>query len=364
MIHSRFTPMLIKVRLGAPLRVESESVSAIMLQPPARIAGNLGKGVLVLNQVDQILQLHPALKSLFLLIERKGWHGPNTSMRADIKLVEDSSTMETTKRFSPHNILLELSGGDFVDEQALRPLGHDPDFEVIQIACWSQRKRLELMVDAAAQLPEIRFVHFGHFEHDGTPEELAYRQAIIERAQREAPNIHFPYVDAERPSDPPQDKTAINTWINRARIGLLTTHLEGHPRFKMECLSADRPMLIPSDTTPPTRKHITPQTGLIFDPSADSLSAAITTMLGRLDSFSPREYLLTHSGQTNTLRQVREALRSLAAPGIPATHYDSVDWDGRNQNLHWGLEAMNHLTEVKERYRPLLPFCHPHRWVK
>ena len=87
-------------------------------------------------------------------------------------------------------------------------------------------------------------------------------------------------------------------------------------------------------------------------------------MLGRLDSFSPREYLLTHSGQTNTLRQVREALRSLAAPGIRATHYDSVDWDGRNQNLHWGLEAMNHLTEIKERYRSLLSHWHPHRWVK
>lgn len=361
LIKSRFVPMSAKVSLAALQPLIVDGVSAFMLQRPTQIGRHLAKGVLVLNQVDQILKRHPALKSLFFLVERKGWHGPNISFTADIKLVEDSSALPITRLYSPRNILIEVSGGDFVDERAFRPLGHPPEFDVIQIACWSPRKRVELMVDAAARLPEVKFVHFGHFEHGGTPDEKAYRHKILERARREAPNIHFPYTDPDEDARLPQDKISINAWINRARIGLLTTHLEGHPRFKMECLAADRPMLIPTDTSVPTRKHLTAQTGRLFEPTGAALADAISATLKEPNSFAPRDYVLIHSGRTNTLRKLREALGSLAAHGVPSTHYDGVDWDGRNQNLKWGEIAMKHLAELDSLYRPLLPFSHRHR---
>lgn len=351
--------MPIKARLAEAPALKPDEVSAFMLQSPARVGRHFAKGVLVLNQVDQVLKLHPALKSLFLLIERKGWHGPNTSVKADVKLVEDSSTLPLVRRCFPRAALIEASGADFVDERAFHPLGEAPEFDVIQIACWSKRKRIELMIEAAALLPDVRFVHFGHFEQHGTPEELAYRQACVDRARWEAPNIHFPYTDNN--ALPPRDKASINTWINRARIGLLTTHLEGHPRFKMECFAADRPILIPTDTTVPTRKYVTSQTGRLFEPTAAALTAAIPAMLDDLDTFSPRDYILARSGRTHTLRKLREALGALAAHGVPSTHYDSVDWDGRNQNLLWGNLALERLGELCSLYRPLLPFWHRHR---
>ena len=36
----------------------------------------------------------------------------------------------------------------------------------------------------------------------------------------------------------------INDWINRARVGVLTTGSEGINRFKMECIAADRPIVV------------------------------------------------------------------------------------------------------------------------
>ncbi|MCF3648639.1 hypothetical protein [Synoicihabitans lomoniglobus] len=358
LLRSRLVPMPIKARLAARAPLNPGGVSAFMLQAPSRIGRHVAKGVLVLNQVDQVLQLHPELKALFLLVERKGWHGPNTSVAADIKLVEDSSTLPLIRSCFPRAVLIEASGGDFVDEQAFRPLDVSPDFDVIQIACWSPRKRIELMIDAAARLPNVRFVHFGHFEHGGSADEQAYRQDCLDRARRQAPNIHFPYPDPQGDSPPPHDKTSINAWINRARIGLLTTHLEGHPRFKMECLAADRPMLIPTDTSVPTRKHVTAETGRLFDPTATALAEAIPAMLDTLGTFAPRDYVLAHSGRTNTLRELRAALASLAGRGVPAKHYDTVDWDGRNQNLRWGDSAMTLLAELLSTYRPLLPARH------
>lgn len=362
LVRSPLVPLTVKLGLGRPVPLDVEGVSTFMLQPPARLGGRFAKGVLVLNQVDQILQRLPALKSLFLLIERKGWYGPNQSVMADIKLVEDSSTLALTRRYSHRNILLEISGGDFVDEQVFRPLGSELEFDVIQIACWSRRKRIELLIDAAALLPAVKFVHFGHFENGGSAEELKYRDALIARARRDAPNIYFPFTGTEDSEARPQDKETVNAWINRARIGLLTTHLEGHPRFKMECFAADRPMLIPADTTVPTRKFLTPQTGRTFEPNPTALAAAITAMLKDLPAFSPREHILRHSGRTHTLQQLRTALGSLASRGIPPSHYHRVDWDGRNQNLKWGDTGLKFLANLVDRYRPLLPLWHHQRW--
>ena len=351
---SRIWPARIK---GLLLRqvFDPGSCSAMLLQAPRLADGRLIRGVLVGNQIDAIIEQFPPLASLFYMIERRGWYGINSARKAHIKLVEDSSTLRVTQKRFPHAILLELSGGDFVDTRYFRPLDHEPDFDVIQIACWSPRKRVEMMIDAAARIPHVRFVHFGHFERDGAPDELAYRDACIARAEQSGANIHFPFREARSNADTVTGKEEINAWINRAKLGLLTTKLEGHPRFKMECMAADRPVFVPRDTTVPTRKHIVDQTGGLFEPNPQSVADTITRALAQRDTYHPRDYVLQHTGRVNSLAKIRGALRRLEptaeGDGPP---YEDIDWDGRNENLWWGQSAVRHLRELAEQYEPLI----------
>src|SRR5690606_30871216 len=136
---------------AVPLKLSS--VSAGVLRRPVVRDGKLARGLLFLNEIDAIVKRLPELPRLFILIERRGWHGINRAEHADIKLVEDSSTVEFTRKLFPDTPLLELSNADFVDQEVFRPLGLTPEFDVIQIACWSARKRIELFIQAAALLP-------------------------------------------------------------------------------------------------------------------------------------------------------------------------------------------------------------------
>lgn len=344
----------IQVVVGEAVPLKLSSVSAGVLRRPVVRDGKLARGLLFLNEIDAIVKRLPELPRLFILIERRGWHGINRAEHADIKLVEDSSTVEFTRKLFPDTPLLELSNADFVDQEVFRPLGLTPEFDVIQIACWSARKRIELFIQAAALLPEVSFVHFGHFEDGGTPEELAYRDACVRRAKASGANITFPFTTNETDRGLPSTKEEINAWINRARLGVLTTSLEGHNRFKMECIAADRPVLVPSDTTTPTKKHVTPETGLFYQPTAAALAEAIRAALANPGQFRPREYLLAHAGRARAVQQLKAAVRDVCERKGEVDRFDDIDWDGRNERYVWAEKAIALLTEIVEEFRPHL----------
>jgi glycosyltransferase involved in cell wall biosynthesis len=326
-------------------------LSTAVLKEPLVERDRVCKGALVLNFVDEVVTRLPDLQRFYFLVERKGWHGFNTSHYADIKLIEDLATLELTRKHLPDKILLEIANGEFVDEAVFRPLGREPKFDVVQIACWSPRKRIELMIEAAARLPEISFLHLGHFENQGSAEELRYRDACIAQADRLGANIAFPFGHCNRNEELPTDKQEINQWLNQARIGVLTATKEGLNRFKMECMAADRPMLVASDAGGPTQKHINARTGRLFDPTPAALAAAITDTLHTLDQFSPRAYLLEHTGHANSLAKLRNAFRELCAKTGEAYRFDDIDWDGRNERMAWGESAFARLQSTLEKYQ-------------
>jgi glycosyltransferase involved in cell wall biosynthesis len=326
-------------------------VSAAVLEPPVFHQGKWEKGALIINQVDPVLELFPELKQCFFVIERRGWYGPNDARQADIKLVEDLTTWEESQRAAPAAILLDIGPADFVDHAAFFPLDCPTEYDVIQISCWSARKRIELFIDAAERLPHLRFVHLGHFEFDGKAEEYAYMDSCVERAERIAKNVSFPLWGTKRNEELPTAKTQVNQWINLARVGVLTTMSEGINRFKMECLAAGRPMLVPSDVDAPTRKHITAETGALFEPTADALAGAIVSVLERRDALDPRGYVLANTGKTRSLNKLKAALREVCARTGGWYHFDGIDWDGRNQSLAWGENGLRLLGDLVEQFR-------------
>jgi len=325
-------------------------ISVAPLCLPEVTKNGVSKGVLILNQVDPVLERHPQLKSLFYIVERHGWFGPNEATMADVVLLEDQSVVDLAKLSSPYAIHLDIGPADFVDQDSFYPANNEILHDVIQISCWSRRKRIELYIDAAVKLPDVSFLHLGHFENNGTAEELEYRDECLRRARSVAPNIFFPFADCSSNDDLPKSCEEMNRWINSTRLGVLTTTSEGINRFKMECLSAGRPCLVPDDVAWTTRKHVNPMTGMLFFPDAESLAAKIREGLDELDRFSPRNYVLSHTGKKNSLPKLKRALMELCARDEAVYRYDEIDWNGRNESLLWGVDAIQTINGLVERF--------------
>ncbi|MFA5155563.1 MAG: hypothetical protein WC453_03970 [Patescibacteria group bacterium] len=313
--------------------------SLAVLAEPRRRASRLEKGALIMNECDRLLRLMPSLRDFFYLIERKGWWGINKELSADIKLVEDLTLWEETKKRFPKALLIEFANADFVDTDIFRPLGLAPRYVGIQIAAWQPFKRHELFVQAAALLRPQKFIKFGHFWQrrrfwEKTPES-ALRRETISAARQSGACIDFPYRFATGRHGLPVNPERVNRLINSARMGILTSVFEGVNRFKMECLSADIPVLVPQDTTNPTKKHINARTGLLFEPTPVKLAEAIEYVLGNYRQFSPRAYILENTGHKKALAKLREALQVLARRDRSSRDFAGIYFNGRNESLEW-----------------------------
>lgn len=306
------------------------------------------KGVLVLSQVDEVVDRMPFLRDRFYLVERRGWRGLNESRYADIKLVEDLSLWDKTLMTFPESICLDIGPADFVDTDAFRPLGVTKDYDGIQISHWSDFKRPELFVKGAGLVPHRTFLKLGHFVDNGTIAEQELRDNSIRLAKEVGARIDFPYADAKSNADFPRSKDLMNNYINRARIGVLTTKVEGINRFKMECLSAGIPVIVPKDTSYPTKKHINQKTGLEFEPTPEGLAQTIEDVLTHLERYDPRDYILKTTGKAIALKKLKVALEQICErEGVPYNFAD-VEWDSRNQSLIWGENVFRELERYKE----------------
>ena len=307
------------------------------------------KGALIVNECDELCRKVPGVRRWFYLVERRGWSGLNHQATADVKLCDDASTMEEARRLCPHSIVLEYSNADFVDTDKFRPLGTPKRYDGIQISAWKKFKRHELFVHAVALLPEKKFIKFGHLWDERSwsarRKQRKLREETIRMSHQIAPNIEYPSIL-------PATSEAVNALINEARIGILTTTLEGVNRFKMECLAADLPFLVPVDASGPTKKHLNDKTGLLFGPTPEALADAIRRIERDRGQFAPREYLLSHSGIHIATAILKEALEGLARrdrQGQVDHHdpepaekgiFDEIYWDGRNQSMIWGWRGV------------------------
>jgi hypothetical protein len=158
-------------------------------------------------------------------------------------------------------------------------------------------------------------------------------------------NIEFPFASIKRNADLPSDPEMINRLVNTAKMGILTSEHEGLSRFKMECLSADIPVLVPEDAGPATTRHINEKTGMLFKPTPEDLAEAIRYVEDHLGSFSPRAYVLGHTGVHHALPALKNALRMLAKRDGFQRDYEEISWNGRNEGLIWGRGKA--IAEVK-----------------
>lgn len=335
--------------------VDKTYISAAILKEPRVIGEQLQKGALILSQVDYVVAKYPAIRQLYYLIERRGWRGINESKCADIKLVEDLSTWQETLKQFPKSLLIDIGPADFVDIESFYPLAESAKlYDGIQISSWDEFKRPNLFIKAAALLQNRKFLKMGHFVRNGNDSEKSLRKQCIELTKCLNANIEYAYEISDSNIGKPTDKRIVNKIINTARLGILTTAVEGINRFKMECLSANIPVLVPNDTSYPTKKHINEQTGILYEPTPEGLAEAIEYALNKYESYSPRSYIVSNTGIKIAIKKLVCALDTLCKrDGVQST-YDGIYWDGRNESLVWGDNAekilVNATTQKKARY--------------
>jgi hypothetical protein len=207
------------------------------------------------------------------------------------------------------------------------------------------------LIEAAIHIPHVSFLVLGAFQGGGTREELEYRDWCINLAVKGGAQVRFPFGHCNGNEAIPWQKEIVNGWINQARLGVLTASMEGHNRFKMECLAADRPVLVAKDAGSATQKHVNEHTGWLFEPTPSALADAIVLALGSPLRLSPRQYVLAHSGRRIALARLKDALRLVCERAGQPYHFEDVDWDGRNENFTWGEAALTFLMSVVDEYR-------------
>ena len=320
-------------------------ISAAILKEPEKAVKKIRKGALVLGMVDEIISFFPRIRDLFYIIEWRGWSGLNYAKNADIKLVEDGSTLEETKRKFPKAISLDLAVGDFVDTDKFRPLDTNKLYDIIQIASWVPFKRHELFLEAASLLPSYTFIKFGHLPSQSS-DEVFLKRKILERFRVEVPNVYLPFSQSERNDDLPYVPKEVNGYLNSAKVGVLTSSKEGMNRFKMECLSAGLPFLVAKDSVYPIKKHINERTGAIYEPTPRGLAKAIEETVSNLDKFLPRDYILRNTGKKNSTLKLENALNQLALRDGNPEYFEGLNFGGRNQDFLWGYKALESLRKL------------------
>ena len=133
----------------------------------------------------------------------------------------------------------------------------------------------------------------------------------------------------------------------------MTSKVEGINRFKLECLSANIPVIVPNDVNTPLKKHINNKTGIFYDPTPEGFAEAIKKVEENYDSFSPREYVLKNTGNKISLGKLKVALQELAKRDGSENIYGNIYWDGRNQSLIWEEKAKIFLKELIKKLENL-----------
>lgn len=326
-------------------------ISLTVLKEPLIAGDKINKGAMILSDVDEVVKQYPELKTYFYLIERRGWEGMNLSEQADIKLVEDSSMLDKTEKRFPNTIVLDIAGGDFVDIENFKPLKIEKQYTGIQISAWQKFKRPELFFNGVKLLPDKKFIKFGHLFYGGQDKkELAYKNEWVSFSKENCPNVSLPYGELQNNKNLPNNPKIINKLINKSKMGVLTSKVEGINRFKMECLSANIPVLVPDDANIPLKKHINNQTGLLYEPTPEGLAKAITYVENNYNSFSPREYVLRNTGNKVSIDKLKNALKLLAERDKSKNIYKDIYWDGRNQSLIWEEKAFKLIKHIMKRY--------------
>jgi glycosyltransferase involved in cell wall biosynthesis len=216
---------------------------------------------------------------------------------------------------------IAIGAQDWVDTEIFKPLpGVQKDFDVVMIATFAPWKRHAVLFRAMRKMRPHRIrvaLVGGTWERTRKEFEDEIRRY---RVQDDCTIFH---------SIPPAQ---VNEVLNRSKVKVLLTKIEGANRALSEAMSANVPVVVYKHIMGPRRTDINPMTGVFADD--DELPEVLIKTIESYKQFQPRAWYLEHSGYRNSTSTLNRTLR-LAA-------------QGRNEN--WTTDIVGKVNRPEAQY--------------
>lgn len=196
----------------------------------------------------------------------------------------------------------EFSGNTWVDSEKFFPIENmQKEFDLIYIASWGSYKRHWALFKAIKKLKQqgrvLKVVLVG-YAIDLTSDKirsLASSMGILDQI------TIFENIDASK----------VNELLNKSKINILWSRKEGVNRAIIEGMMANVPCIVRKGFNYGHAYHyINPKTGRFS--SEEDLPQTLIEMLGNLDSFSPRAYVLDKMTPEVSTQKISEKLKEIA----------------------------------------------------
>lgn len=191
-----------------------------------------------------------------------------------------------------------LGPQEWVDDRLFRPLGLEKEFDVVMVASFAKIKRHAVLFRALRELRprRLKVALVGTAWLRG---QNAFERELRAWGVREDCTLF-------RALAPEQ----VNEVLNRSRVAVMLTRVEGGNKAVMEALAANVPVITYRGLVGPVH-HITPATGRLA--SDHELARVLAETLAAAPGLSPRAWFDQHSGYRRATARLNDLLRAEAA---------------------------------------------------
>jgi glycosyltransferase involved in cell wall biosynthesis len=194
---------------------------------------------------------------------------------------------------------IAIGAQDWVDTEVFKPLpGVQKDFDVVMIATFAPWKRHAVLFRAMQKLRPRRIrVALVGVTWERT--RIEFEQEIRRYGVQDDCTIFQGISPAQ-----------VNEVLNRSKVKVLLTKIEGANRALSEAMSANVPVVVYKHIMGPRRTDVNPMTGVYADD--EELPDVLTRAIESYQQFQPRAWYLQNSGYQNSTSTLNEALRLAA----------------------------------------------------
>ncbi|HEY7497060.1 MAG TPA: glycosyltransferase [Vicinamibacterales bacterium] len=199
---------------------------------------------------------------------------------------------------------IRLGPADWVDADLFKPAAEKKSYDLVMVANWAPHKRHAQLFRALHEIRDrqVRVLLIG----------FAWANRTAADVRREAerfgpPGMHLDIIENLPP-------TEVAAHVSQSKVFVFLSRKEGDNKALVEAMFAGVPAIVYDKTIGGARSRINASTGVLA--SDAELPAKIVDMIDHYDRFTPREWVLEHTGSANATRILNDALaRAVTSAG-------------------------------------------------
>lgn len=300
---------------------------AILLSMPNERGGQIQKGVLLITFTETLrfffheIRLESLLKYFRIVLE-PSWSGyclPEILYWTRFKdpvlvMASERRDYQFISNLNSNLIPISIGASDWVDYRLFRPLQRERDYDVIYVANLTPIKRIHVLLRALREAEE----------------KGALLRAVIVlstwggnvRAFEEL--LDFYRVRKQVTALINLKQAELNTWLSRARVSILLSRKEGSNRTLFESMFSNTPVLLLRENIGVNQEYINEHTGrLVYE--RDLADELIKFSQTEVNTFSPREWAMTHIAPELTTKKLEQVLIGSSNDDINVPLYVKVN---------------------------------------